>query len=178
MRHKQLVCEMELRGYRHRSPMDLLGNSYSPGLWPQQYVDHPSKQFQLLKEKYRDKKDGRIPLPRNEQQLWSQHKYSVLARSPEIYRKIGSHVARGLMKFDDLSLILVEILREQPPTGGIRNALQHMWGYVSNSIRDKGAHVSKWSLRELLFKIQDRAKTEGICYLLHSTALSDLMVWL
>ena len=132
----------------------------------------------LLKEKYVGKEEGRIPLPKNQQQLWSQHKYSVLARNPNLYKKIGGDVAKMALDFDRLCTILTEILREQPAEGGIRNAVQHMWGYVSDDAMENRRYINAWPLRKLLSEVQKRATSNRVPYLITSTALSELMVWL
>ena len=129
MRHKMLSCEMALRGYTDRTPVKTYSNK---GKWPEIYIDNPDCQFKLLKEKYTGKEQGRIPLPKKPQQLWSQHKYSVLARNQNLYKRIGPDVSKNAMDFASLALLLTEELRQQPSEGGIKNAVQHMWGYVSD----------------------------------------------
>jgi hypothetical protein len=166
---------MALRGYTDKSPVTLQSNK---GQWPDSYIDYPHQQFRLLEEKYRDREEGRIPLPRNEQQLWSHHKYSVLARDPELYKKIGRDLSRTAMEFSDLSRLLAEVLREKPTEGGLRNAVQHMWGYVSDSSPESQSGMSGWSLRKLLTETQKRTLEYDVKYLICSTALSELMVWL
>lgn len=175
MRHRQLACEMELRGYTDRSPVDTRSRE---GQWPDTYIDPPGVQFSLLKQKYAGKEEGRIPLPENSQQLWAQHKYSVLARSPERYRRIGQDVAKARLGFDELALQLTGILREPPSEGGVRNAVQHMWGYVSDAANSARSDMTSWSLVRLLSETQKGAKDNRVSYLTHSTALSELMVWL
>jgi hypothetical protein len=174
LRHRQLACEMALRGFHDRSPVHSATN---PGAWPATYLDPPADQFQRLADKYADREPGRIPLPQNTQQLWSQHKYSVLARNPGLYRDIGRQVAAGSGPFPDLARLLSELLREQPTTGGIRNAVQHMWGYVSGPPLPALPGVDAWPWPQLLLEIQHRAMTAPSPYLTASTALSDLMVW-
>lgn len=175
MRHRQLACEMALRGYMDRSPVDIQTRE---GQWPETYIDPPGVQFALLKQKYAGKEEGRIPLPGNCQQLWSQHKYSVLARRPERYRQIGRDVAEAQLGFDELALQLTVILREQPAEGGIRNAVQHMWGYVSGGAESDRSDMASWSLARPLSETQKGAVDNQVSYLNHSTALSELMVWL
>ena len=175
IRHKQLACEMALHGYEDPSPVTTRTNK---GCWPDAYREHPAQQFAALKENYRQGEGGRIPLPINEQQLWAQHKYSILARNPERYKSIGREVSCGNFHFDALSQLLTETLREPPTTGKIRNAIQHMWGYVSNNNEDGAAGVGGWTARHLLAETQKRAMMNRSIYLCHSTALSELMVWL
>lgn len=176
IRHSQLACEMALRGYTDKSPVNSRGRE---GLWPDTYIDYPEQQFRLLKDKYKDREEGRIPLAKNVQQLWAQHKYSVLARNPDLYKTIGREISCGSVSFEKLARLLTALLREQPTTGGIRNAVQHMWGYVSESRESTQVNVSEQRLtRHLLLEIQKRAIETDIAYLIHSTALSELMVWL
>jgi len=175
MRHRQLVCEMNLRGYTDHSPVLTRSNQ---GEWPETYIDPPVRQFELLTQKYLDKEPGRIPLPTIPAQLWSQHKYSVLARDPNLYKAIGRGIAHKEMEFKELSLILTKALQNRPDEGGIRNAVQHMWGYVSDKNEPGGSKSSAWSLKKLLRQTQLRAIEQERQYLMHSTALSDLMVWL
>lgn len=175
VRHQQLSSEMFLRGYNEKTPLEEMGKSLK---WPEIYIDKPFNQFEILKEKYKDKEDGRIPFPRNLNELWAQHKYSVLARNHSFYREIGPKVADKSTHFSDLVLILTEILRVEPDSGGIRNALQHMWGYVSDLDNGENFNFSGSSLKDLLVEIQNRAKNSNIQYLMESTALSELMVWL
>lgn len=175
MRHEQLTCEMDLRGYTDRSPVTICSNK---GVWPSIYIDPPHRQFILLKEKYTGKEEGRIPLPKNEHELWAQHKYSVLARDEKLYKNIGRDVSKNAIEFEKLSKLLIEILRQRPAQGGIRNAIEHMWGYVSSEALKDGLHVSDFSLQELLSEIQKRVTANNVVYLLGSTALSELAVWL
>jgi hypothetical protein len=175
MRHQQMACEMALRGYTDRSPVDMTSGERT---WPSQYVDEPGRQYQLLREKYRDKEPGRIPLPLNPQQLWSQHKYSVLARDQKRYKAIGRDAASGNCDFSELARVLAETLRTAPTEGGIRNALQHMWGHVSHENDQKTSNIDNWPLKQLLTEIQKRTGKNNESYLIASTALSDLMVWL
>ena len=91
VRHRQLVAEMRLRGYTDRTPLTF---NASRTRWPKSFVTPPDAQVALLRKKYVGKEKGRIPLPRNAQELWAQHKYSVMARSPRTYQALGRAVAR------------------------------------------------------------------------------------
>ncbi len=111
---------MALQGYQHKSPVITRSNK---GKWPNINIDDPVQQFFLLKEKYIDKEPGRIPLPKNQQQLWSQHKFSVLARNQSLYKKISRDVSNNETDLvQQLSLLVTEILRDPPTEEGIRNA--------------------------------------------------------
>ena len=166
---------MALRGYTDRSPVTTYSNK---GKWPDTYIDYPDRQLKLLKEKYIGREEGRIPLPKNQQQLWSQHKYSVLARNPNLYREIGRAVSIKEMDFAQLSMLLTTVLREQPTEGEMRNAIQHMWGYVSHDSMERSMDINIWSLRTLLSETQKRVMADGAHYIRTSTALSELMAWL
>ena len=172
-RHDLLVAEMKLRGYNHHSPLAGVGSQQAP--WPEIYIDPPEKQFELLAHKYAaDNREGRIPLPRNTQELWSQYKYSVMAHDPKLYREIGPEVAHGIYQnnMPALSKLLVETLRKQPEEGRVFNALQHMWG----DVKEVGKPSEDMVL--LLNTIQVEAAKQKRTYLLHSTALSELMIWI
>lgn len=175
-RHRLLACEMALRGFTDRSPVALADGE---GRWPAVYLDEPAAQYQRLEEKYRDKEQGRIPLPGNSQQLWAQHKYSVLARDPELYRELGRDLARpGARDFAELARLLTETLRLPPGPGGLQNAVQHMWGYVSDQAADgKPPDFAAWSPAALLRETQKRSLAGQVAYLLASTALSELAAW-
>ena len=182
-RHRLLAAEMSLRGYAERSPVLTRG---AKGEWPAVFVDEPYRQFLLLREKYRNREPGRIPLPRTAQQLWSQHKYSILARDPNLYRELGRRLAamKPNREFSELANLLAEELRKPPPVGGLRNALQHMWGHVSGpsaeSLPRYGTRreVESWSLARMMAEIRRKALHHPDSYLSASTALGELQAWL
>ncbi len=176
-RHQLLAAEMRLRGYNEASPVQIQTNK---GVWPDTYIDDPYAQLQLLTQKYRDKEPGRIPLPQNAQQMWRQHKYAVMARNVPLYKKIGKSLAgnRPGDDFSDLARLLVETLRTPPSQGGLKNALQHMWGYVSDRHGAPRNAVDEWSLGTLLDRIQELAVQHQQPYLMESVALSELAVWI
>src|SRR5690606_9971889 len=130
-RHDLLAAEMKLRGYVDRTPVDKHPDKVT---WPSSYVTEPMEQIRILRTKYVDKPSGRIPLPVNAHELWAHHKHSVLARHPQEYRRIGRAIANrdSTADFSSLAAELVELLRLVPPAGRVMNALDHMWGYVSN----------------------------------------------
>jgi len=171
-RHDLLVSEMELRGYHHHSPMP----DCSDDQVQSHYVDPPFRQFRILEDKYKDKEPGRIPLPVNSQQLWAQHKYSILSRDPEYYKHIGPLVAKDNSEpmFRELCLEFVQRLWEPPHPGRLLNGLHHMWGYVSSfapsPLPNKDLMVLLEDIRKLAFR---HRKT----YLIHSTALGELMIF-
>jgi len=175
-RHQLLREEMIVRGFNERSPVTIDGNHHS---WPPKFIDVPYIQFALLKKKYESKPYGRIPLPKTTQELWANHKYSILARDPEKYSIIGKRVSRlsSTDGFNDICIELTELLRQKPSKGRLKNALEHMWGYVSTyASKDKG-RIDKMSEEELLRHIQHLAIKHQQPYLVTSTALSELCVW-
>ena len=172
MRHKLLAAEMHLRGYQDRSPLDVESENV---IWPEIWIDRPHRQVELLWDKYAaDGRSGRIPLPKNTQQLWAQHKYSVMASDPKLYKELGSEVSHGRYADDmeGLAILLVKTIRIRPTAGRLHNALLHMWGYVSEAGKQPPE-----SDGELLSEVQRLAKEQERDYLLTSTALSDLAVW-
>ena len=175
-RHAQQVAEMTLRGYVDRSP---LPPGCADATWPATFVDEPAVQFTLLRRKYRGLAKGRIPLPRNAQQLWAQHKYSVMARDPETYRRIGRAVARMPARepMQDLARTLVLTLRESPPAGRLVNVLEHMWGHVRASCPERERRATQASAGAMLAVIQALALARREKFLLASTALSELAVY-
>ncbi len=176
-RHKLLVAEMQLRGYQDKSPVDLRAKIDQ---WPKFYIDLPHAQFGVLRQKYIAKEPGRIALPKNAQQLWSQHKYSILARDNDRYQSIGRRVAAMSPRagYAELANELTELLRQRPTPGGIQNALLHMWGYVSDDYRDEKHGIEHWPLTKLCSSVQTLAITNQVSYLQSSTALSELAAWL
>ena len=176
-RHKLLAVEMNLRGYVDLTPV-LLKTGYQT--WPDVFIDTPFSQFSILAGKYKNLEQGRIPLPKNVQQLWAQHKYSVMARDAAAYKHIGRLVASS--KTDkvmfELSHDLVLLLRQPPGEGNLHNALQHMWGYVSPYSSLSGEAIERKTTRGLLKEIQRLVFLHDIIYLKESTALGELQAWI
>ncbi|MDA3839352.1 MAG: DUF1722 domain-containing protein [Candidatus Delongbacteria bacterium] len=176
IRHKQLVSEMELRGYTDKSPVRTRSNKL---IWPEKYIDSPYEQFEILKKKYVGKESGRIVLPKSAQELWAQHKYSVMARDYNLYKQIASDMStiNNEQDFSSFVVKLINILRMEPDDKARRNTLQHMWGYVSKYSDLTGNELNNMDQKCLLKKIQDLSKENNEEYLMHSTALSELVVW-
>jgi len=176
-RHRLLVAEMSLRGFTDKTPVIMRTKK---GEWPEVYIDEPFRQFEILGTKYQNKEMGRIPLPKNAQQLWSHHKYSVLARDVNLYKKFGRLVSGMKPHYDysEFAKIVTEVLRKPPSIGGLRNALQHMWGHVSDYPYTLKGKVARCSLSRLLGEIQLCSLAGRDTYLVSSTALSELKVWI
>lgn len=176
-RHQLLAAEMALRGYQDNTPVL---ETHNEGCWPIIYIDEPNEQLKILAKKYREKPQGRLVLPNSAQQLWSQHKYSVLARDISLYEEFGREVS-GMKPRGDISGLvnrLVECLKSAPSKGGMKNALQHMWGHISNYSDWTTNELHCASLIELLYEIQTSASRSNEPYLMNSTALSELAVWI
>lgn len=171
LRHEYLVEEMTLRGFNHYSPLE---DDMSNLEWPHLFIDQPADQYRLLQGKYIKRKKGRIPLPRNIQELWATHKYSVMARDPSVSKKIGQQVASKEISFDGLAEELVILLRSSPTLGRLKNALSHMWGYVAEYSQSDPQKLSK---TKLIQEIQHHSQKHNIEYLLYSTALGELNFW-
>ena len=165
-RHRLLAAEMDFRGYRDRTPVRLRS---AAGEWPESFIDPPGRQFAILTEKLRGKPSGRIPLPRTSHELWSHHKYSVMARSQAAYRELGRRVSglRGRDGFDGLAAELVAWLRRPLKPGDSRNAVEHMRGYLE-SVDDPAP---------VFASVQHGARAEGQAFLMSQTALTDLAAW-
>jgi hypothetical protein len=175
VRHAQIAAEMRLRGYVDRTPLDCEPDP----VWPQSFVTPVADQIALLKSKYRGKERGRIRLPVNAQDLWAHHKYSVLARDPAEYRRIGRRVA-ALPGRDGLLALAEQLavaLRARPSAPRLANALEHMWGHVSDDATPDEHAASKRSAAGMLAAIQTAAVRVREPYLMSSTALSELAVF-
>jgi hypothetical protein len=176
-RHRLLAAEMNLRGYMDRTPVRLNTQRQK---WPEVFVDLPTVHLSILTGKYKDKEQGRIPLPKNVQQLWAQHKYSVMARDVAEYKRIGRWVASSKISsgISDLYPDLILLLRCAPGKGNLRNAVQHMWGYVSSFASFSGKTIESKTTKSLLKEIQRLVFLHDVVYLKESTALGELQAWI
>jgi hypothetical protein len=175
-RHRLLAAEMNLRGYVDRTPVSL---KTQRNKWPEVFVDPPATQLCILAGKYKNTEQGRMPVPQNVKQLWAQHKYSVMARDNAEYKYIGGWVAsrktgKGI---NDIYPELVSLLRCPPAEGNLRNAVQHMWGYVSSYSSFTGKTIESKITKSLLKEIQCLVFLHDVVYLKESTALSELSAW-
>lgn len=175
-RHKLLVAEMNFRGYIDKSPVLLRSK---PGIWPEMFIDAPAQQISILKIKYKHLEPGRIPLPKNAQDFWAQHKYSVMARDITTYENMGKWVASksGLKDLHNVAAEITAILRYPPDQRLIENTLLHMWGYISKYSSISGEKLNSLSNKSLLRKIQLLSLSNNVKYLNQSTSLSELNAW-
>lgn len=168
MRLNQIITELRLRGLVAPAPVVLTGETI---LWPLLDRERLSQQLQSLA----DGPAGRIRLPRNDHELWASYKYSVLARNQRSYSGIGQRVTARSLPYEQLWLVLINISRVPPTEAGLRNALQHLWGYISRHSR---LNPQLSSLKDLLKEVQDLATAHEISYLRNSTALGEFSGWL
>jgi hypothetical protein len=171
IRHSLLVEEMSLRGFKHYSPLTGITEKMR---WPSVFIDEPDRQYKILQKKYVGKSHGRIFLPHTTYDLWANHKYSVMARDYNAYKKFGRLVAGGKVGFVELSHELVYYMRMIPPIGSLTNAIFHMWGYVSPY---SSVNPTEMPLGKLFAEIQLLALTHRVTYLIQSTALGELKYW-
>jgi hypothetical protein len=80
--------------------------------------------------------------------------------------------------FSELAKMVTELLRKAPSIGGLRNALHHMWGHVSDYSYTLKGGVELWSLSRLMEEIQLHSLASKDPYLTSSTALSELKAWI
>jgi hypothetical protein len=173
-RHNLVVSEMHLRGYQHHSPVVIQG---APS-WPSEFVDPPGRQFAILEDKYLTREPGRIALPQTTQQLWAQHKYSVLARDPEYGRQMEQALAQSQdgISLEQLAHELTGVLRVHPPERRLTNTLHLMWEHVSEVSGPNHPSMPN-SLEDLIRAIRGLSVEHHVVHLLESTALNDLHAW-
>jgi hypothetical protein len=172
LRHDLVVGEMALRGYQHHSPVE--GSSWGP--WPDTFVDTPGAQFAILSRKYEQREPGRIPLPRTVQQLWAQHRYSILARDTALAQEVEQRLTEPepVPTLEQLAAELVAVLRRRPPQGQLWQALLRMCGETGRpGLAPAGSALHPSTLLE---NIRQVAVRHQVVPLLEATALSDFAV--
>jgi len=176
LRHACLVAEMRLRGYADRTPVRC---NRASSVWPRSFVTEPADQFALLRQKYDGRAEGRIPLPSTVQELWAQHRYSVMARSPEVCTSISRRIARtrAADAAAPLARELVLLLRQPIMERGLAMAVDHMWQHVRPHASAADLRYVERSPRAALFRLQLIATRERNAALLSSTALAELSMF-
>lgn len=168
-RHGLIISELNLRGVEYTGPVSLSGRRDAA-----RPADiSAARQFFVLRRALLDEETGRIPLPHSSQELWEQHRFSVMARDPEYYRGIGVHLERqgGAKLFETLSADFALLLVEQPHPDHLPETLSLM---AENLPAD--ARPDSDDPRELMDAIRLHAK--DITPLLDATALCDLDAWI
>ena len=174
MRHQMVSAELRLIGHdpcaRHIPS--------GPGQWPE-CRDGLYGQMEAQRACERGG-EGRISVPTGAHRLWAQHKYSVMARSQQAYREIGRAVSacgKG-PPAPALCLRLLSLLRAPAPWPRSRDALAHMWGYVSKLAEPQERAALDADLRQRPRRVLDRvaelSSAHGVSYILESTALGEL----
>lgn len=172
LRLNQLMTEMVLRGKAIPGYVAVTPESL---LWPALDPRSLAAQLEVIGDRAGAGKPGRIRVPRNDHELWATYKYSVLARNTRAYQNFGQRVASRSLPLEMLWASMINATRVAPSPGGIRNALQHMWGYVSGHA---SVNPQTDDLAGLANHIQALAAEHQVSYLLNSTALAELRVWL
>jgi hypothetical protein len=108
------------------------------------------------------------------------HKYSVMARDPDLWRTIGRRVSRLRRRggFAELSAELVEILRQRPSRGRVLNAAEHMWGHVADLASPADRRLAAADPPAMLATTQALVMKTNERFVGASTALSELAVFL
>jgi hypothetical protein len=176
LRHAALVSEMRLRGYVDRTPVR---RTKAGSIWPRAFVTEPADQLSLLGRKYIGRQQGRIPLPSSAREIWAQHMYSVMARSPETYKSTGRAVARMRSSNVDVAVArdLALILREPRAEEALTVAIESMWAHVRQYAHRNDLRCFERNPRAALLRLQSLTMRERDALVLSSTALSDLVVF-
>lgn len=181
-RHDLTVQEMALRGYNHASPIQIDQITKNNKLDKLKYVDKPSRQFELLKQKYLQKNQcGRIPLPKNISEFWSHYKYSIMGRGYFYYQEMKHFLNNckddSIGRDDELIEQVLSYMEKAPTEKSLRNVVDHLWGYFK--------HVSSAEERKILENLRQNnpqaqldylyllAQKYSQEYLLHSTIFAD-----
>lgn len=172
LRLNQLMGEMTLRGMAVPGEVKVTSETI---IWPPLAAQALSEEISYIAARATEGKKGRIRVPRNDHELWATYKYSLLARNRQAYESFGRRVAARAVPLETLWLAMVNASRVAPQEGGIRNALQHMWGYVSEH-STLSPQVD--DLDALASEVQRLARTHEVSYLINSTALGELRAWL
>ncbi|WP_166262299.1 YbgA family protein [Marinobacter salicampi] len=172
LRLNQVLEEVILRGGATPGRVSVTEESV---IWPVPDPADLKDQLDKVRERAQGGLTGRIRMPRNDHELWATYKYSVLARNYRAYQSFGQRVAARSIAVDELWLSMVSASRVAPLPGGMRNALQHMWGYVSGF---STMSPQTEDLVGLAGEIQRLAVAHEVSYLLNSTALGELRAWL
>ncbi len=177
--HDLSVLEMKLRGFNHASPIPDC-RDLEPGA--KSYVDHPLIQIEILSQKYRQRNQaGRIPLPKNIDQFWAHHKYSIMARGYVHYRGVQGTLrdirSSAFKEAGFLTGQILDLMELPVTTPALANVVDHLWGYLKeeSSDNEKKRYMSRQAddLPELIGMFFDLARRYNRPYLLHSTIFAD-----
>lgn len=96
------------------------------------------------------------------------------SRPPIASWAVASAPCAARTVFAALALELVGWLRRPPPAGHLRNAVEHMGGYVDTQAERAIAEVNTHTAVRRIGRL---AQAQNIAYLLAQTALTDLAAW-
>lgn len=178
-RHALVVAEMDLRGYKHKSP--LLKREGEDVENPLSFVDSPHTQFLLLAAKYGIGEMGRIPLPKRGYDFWAHHKYSVMARGYDQYKEVSRlSQEKGnplIGEAQEIVEVVYRIMQEKPKESAAQTTWEHVLGYfkeeLPSSVREEWLHYIPEEVDLLRFLVYREAKERGINYIERSTLLAD-----
>jgi hypothetical protein len=171
IRLNQLIAEMKLRGIHTPEFQDIPEEAV---VWPSAWAAPLHDQLDKLKARHVGSVRSRVPIPKNEHELWAHYKHSVMARSQKLYLTLGQRVALRQISFERLLAELITIERVTPHPFLLRNSLHQMWGYVS---KESQLNINETALPELLHEVQRLARVGQTEYLMHGTALAELACW-
>lgn len=142
--HDLTAREMQLRGFRHHTPMDPDNNNTGqgePGL-----VDPLVMQFELLGRKYQIAETcGRIPLPHLSSEIWRQHKYSVMARGNNCCREVldllDNRSDLPINRAQDLIKLIHGIMARQVMEEALAKTAEQIWSDLEDDANSEEKHV-------------------------------------
>ncbi len=172
IRMNLLIAEMRVRNIATPDWFDVTDAAV---VWPARFAPALDEQLARIRTRAEQGLHGRVRLPHQTHELWACFKYTVLARNHNSYLKIGQQIAGRKLDFSVLLADLIAISRVMPRAGGLLNAVQHMWGYVSAF---SSLDPNKTPVAQLLEEVQRIAIDKKEPYLCQSTALSELAGWI
>lgn len=179
-KHDLSVLEMKLRNFNHSSPCAACSDHDVDRTMD--YVDTPVDQINILRQKYRNKKQaGRIPLPNNAYELWAHHKYSVMARGYNHYKMIQDYLSlkerHPLEESGCLIRQIMEIMEKPVTVPALGSVIEHLWGYFKReaSEAEKAAYINRKpeDFGLLVRFIYNLSQKYDCTYLLQSTIFAD-----
>lgn len=182
--YARLVAEMEFRGFTHRSPLPVA--TLTPG-WPEAFVDPPARQYELLVKNTVPGRQAGPPADKPEDALASAQVLHPGVRAKASPRA-GLELGEGAIGMEPLARELTELLCAPPDPGALGNALDHLWGLVKGlalseekelAAGQKGVESAASDEPSISLRvIRTIALRAEIDYLLESTALRELPLWL
>ncbi len=182
--HDLTVLEMDLRGFKHRSPCVplVMKNVFEIKDNAPCYLDTPLEQISIIGYKNREKaRSGRIPLPQSGYEYWAHHKYSVMARGYNYYKDIQAYLrAREICPIEEAGELIELIAKKmsRPVTApALGNVVDHLWGYFKREATgpEKSLYLNRQpdELPALVRYLYTLAVKYNRTYLLHSTVFAD-----